>query len=485
MNLPQYGDVDLSVPTKENLELGSRMAQRDADLKRQREGDRSLPEKIAGVAQAGRFIGSALTQAVNSLPTRMAYGDEAADKFMQERLYKPEQPTAYEYVDDLGNFLQRLETEAKIPPMLPEATALQYLVGPAASQAKKAAGQGALSLAKSDAAYNLAQKALASPALAAVRPMNVVKPMGGNFLTGRTEKDLQPLKRHVPTEEHLRRAEAVVPVQAAEARTAAELDAALNNWVDSNLTNYVQKQMGTAEDPVRLMLDKRAQEIDAQYAKDIAKSDRIAQRATDELDPRKQANLMRDAERIKAEANMERQTAVNFIPHKPALVDEYLHDPLGGEQMRRAESIKKQRREAGFPEEDMGQSSAAKAWERASDEAISTHRAGDIQAIPEKFAKRAEAEKKMIAARKELDQRFENRVENSGLNDREKASLIRRFSDVEKATMLNDVNYKKLRDEYLSQDIPMLDNYMELGRQNPYISKLAPETQLYAPSGKA
>ena len=159
MNLPQYGDVDLSVPTQANLDLGKRMAQRDADLKRQQQGDRSLPEKIAGVAQAGRFMGSALTQAVNSIPTRIAYGDEAADKFMQDRLYKPEQPTAYEYVDDAGNFLERLETEYKIPPVLPEATALQYLAGPAASQAKKAVGSGALSLAQSDAAYKLAQKA--------------------------------------------------------------------------------------------------------------------------------------------------------------------------------------------------------------------------------------------------------------------------------------------------------------------------------------
>jgi hypothetical protein len=384
MNLPQYGDVDLSVPTKENLELGSRMAQRDADLKRQREGDRSLPEKIAGVAQAGRFIGSALTQAVNSIPTRMAYGDEAADKFVQERLYKPEQPTAYEYVDDLGNFLERLETEYKIPPILPEATALQYLAGPAASQAKKAAGQGALSLAKSDAAYNLAQKALASPALAAVRPMNVVKPTGGNFLTGRTQKDLQPLKRHVPTEDHLRRAEAVVPVHAAEARTAAELDAALNNWIDSNLTNYVQKQMGTADDPARLMFDKRAQEIDAQYAKDITKSDRIAKRAADELDPRKQANLMREAERIKAEANIERQTAVNFITHKPGLVDDYLHEPFSGPQLRRAENVQEQRKKAGFPEEGLGQSPAAKAWETSSDEVMQYYRAGDIQDAPAK-----------------------------------------------------------------------------------------------------
>jgi len=268
MNLPQYGDVDLSVPTKENLEMSSRMAQRDADLKRQREGDRSLPEKIAGGAQAGRFIGSALTQAVNSLPTRMAYDDEAADKFMQERLYKPEQPTAYEYVDDVGNFLERLETEYKIPPVLPEATALQYLAGPAASQAKKAAGQGALSLAKSDAAYNLAQKALASPALAAVRPINVVKPTGGNFLLGRTEKDLKPLKtpiiagetpaQRIPKHEELLKDPTLSEGQRYRVQSRldeAKGEAAIDKWVDSNLTNYVKKQMGTADDPVRKLAE--------------------------------------------------------------------------------------------------------------------------------------------------------------------------------------------------------------------------------------
>ena len=481
MNLPQYGEVDLSVPTKANLELGSRMAQREADLKRQQQGDRSLPEKIAGVAQAGKFIGSALTQAVNSVPTRIAYGDEAADKFMQERLYKPEQPSAYEYVDDVGNFLEKLETEYKIPPILPEATALQSVVGPAASQAKKAVGQGALSLAQSDAAYKLAQKALASPALAAVRPMNVVKPTGGNFLTGRTEKDLAPLKRNVTTRaiENGR----YTPEQVAQLAESPRVQAndALNNWVDSNLTNYVKKQMGTADDPVRLMFDNRAREIDAQYAKDIEKSERIAQRATGESDPRKQANLMREAERIKAEANLERQMAVNHISHKPALLDEFLHEPLSGEQMRRAESIKKQRMEAGFPEEGLGQSPMAKAWELASDESIAAHRAGDIQGMPEKFAKFNEAENKMRLARDELDKKFKQHIAVANLNEEQEANLIRNYPFAEKAKLVGDTDYLKANEEYYANRHPMMDNYIGLGRDNPYISKLDPETQLYAP----
>ena len=146
MELPQFGDVDLSVPSRENLEMARRMAERDAQLKRQQQADRSPLEKLAGGVQAGRFLGSALTQAVNSLPTRIAKGDKAAEQFMQERIYKPEQPLAYEYAGDIGDFLERLETQYKLPPILPEAVALQYLTGPATSQAMRTAGKGAQAL---------------------------------------------------------------------------------------------------------------------------------------------------------------------------------------------------------------------------------------------------------------------------------------------------------------------------------------------------
>jgi hypothetical protein len=274
----------------------------------------------------------------------------------------------------------------------------------------KAAGKGALK------ALEQAGTGPKAGSMAAQR--GVVKMPGGNFLTGRVEKDVAPLKRRVPTEEDLRRAEAVTPVTAAEARNAATLDAALNKWVDSNLSNYIKKQMGTPDDPVRAL-------------------------------------------------------AEQGITHKADLLRE--------DQVYADSPIMDQRRAAGFPEKGMAQSPLAKAWEYVSDSSIASHRAGDIQEMPGKFAKHDEAERKMIAAREDLDKRFENHIENFGLNDREKVGLIRGSSDIEKATMLNDVNYKKLRNEYLLTNDPMMSSYITLGSENPWISKVAPETQVYSP----
>jgi len=297
----------------------------------------------------------------------------------------------------------------------------------------------------------------------------VIKMPGGNFLTGRTEKDLQPLKtstfvgetpaQRISKHEELLKNPALSQDQRDRVQRMLDVtkgEAAIDNWVDSNLTNYVKKQMGTADDPVRLMFDKRAQEIDAQYAKDIEKSERIAQRATGESDPRKQANLLREAERIKAEANTERQMAVNHISHKPALLDEYLHEPLSGEQVRRTEDVKKQRRAAGFPEEGLGQSPMAKAWEISSDEVIASHRAGDIQGMPEKYAKFTEAENKMRLAREEFDKSETPFAEQNWLD------------------------YLKAEDQFHASHPPMMDHYMDLGRQNPFIAKLDPNTSLYS-----
>jgi hypothetical protein len=297
------------------------------------------------------------------------------------------------------------------------------MVGPTARMAAKGAkavGRGALDLAKSDAAYNLAQKALVSPALAAVRPMNVVKPKDGNFLTGRTEKDLQPLKSRAPT--HRDEALLMGGRYAQEADTpegirAMAQTAALNKWVDSNLTNYVKKQMGTPDDPVRKL-------------------------------------------------------AEEGITHKPGLVDDeniFAWNP----------DLQKQRMEAGFPEEGMGQSPTAQAWERASDSAIATHRAGDIQGMPERFAKFTEAEEKLRAAKKAVESKFKQQMENFGIEGTNNMHFA--TSLAEKAKIVGDTDLAKASAEYQSLQSPMMDNYMELGRQNPYINKLAPETPMYAP----
>jgi len=359
MDLPQFGDVDLSVPSKENLEMARRIAERDAQLKRQQQADRSPLEKLAGGIQAGRFMGSALTQAVNSLPTRIFKGDEAADKFIQDRIYKPEQPLAYEYAQDIGDFLEKLETEYKIPPVLPEAVALQYLTGPATAQAARAAGRGAEQVGrKIESAMEPVVKGAFERgglpremvmAMGANTQSNVIKPKGGNWIGGDVEKALDPLitKGIIANQEipygpefdtaivqriaDLKETASMPGYTGGAGRVAKMLeddlqdavstrnrvkDAAINKWVQSNLTNYVKKDMGTPEDPVRKLAEQ-----------DIS-------------------HLPQDLQNIE----------MTWTP----------------------EELAKTRKRFGFPEEETATNPTAKMWEQMADEMISPSRATEF-----------------------------------------------------------------------------------------------------------
>ena len=151
MNLPEFGEVDLSIPTSDakipgNNRLAERMLERQVDLKRQADQDMSPLEKLAGAMQAARLMGSGLTQAVKSIPTAVTKGGKAAEEYIAENIYKPTQPKAYEYAGDVGDFLSSLETDYKLPPIMPEAVALQSLMGPATQQAKRGALQAGMGL---------------------------------------------------------------------------------------------------------------------------------------------------------------------------------------------------------------------------------------------------------------------------------------------------------------------------------------------------
>jgi hypothetical protein len=281
MELPQFGDVDVGVASQQNLELGRRMVERENQLRRQREADRSPLEKAAGALQTVRLMGSALTQAINSLPTRVVHGDAAAEKFIEDRMYKPEQPLAYEYAGDVGDFLEKLETQYKLPPILPEAVALQYLTGPATSQAMRTAGRGAEQVGRKieSAMEPVVKGALERGglpremvmAMGANTQSNVIKRQNGNWLTGSVDAALKPLKRNTaggndPADLLRQMHERYPPEEIEKLHEGArrgiadnfvqlERDVALNNWVDRNLGNYVKKEMATPEDPVRNLID--------------------------------------------------------------------------------------------------------------------------------------------------------------------------------------------------------------------------------------
>jgi len=96
---------------------------------------------------------------------------------------------------------------------------------------------------------------------------HVVKPKGGNWMTGSVEKEFGILKKNKTATQALEEMGRVYPpdvVATMSPETRAQVEraiphlqkeSALNNWIDRNLTNYVKKEMATPEDPVRKLAE--------------------------------------------------------------------------------------------------------------------------------------------------------------------------------------------------------------------------------------
>jgi hypothetical protein len=323
---------------------------------------------------------------------------------------------------------------------------------------------------------------------------NVIKPKGGNWLGGRMmgnmDDSVQRLKPYTKAgddgtflQKELKRAEDRLEMLEADPYKIESMvnsqrqiieetkkKIALNNWVTNNLGKYTKNQMATPEDPIRLLLDKRTKEIEAKHAKDMGRAERVAQRAMDEPDPRRQANMIRESERLKMEANVERQFAMDSII--PSRMQDYSPEA--------DQYLKQRRQEAGFPAEGMGESEAAKRYETLTDDAISTMRAGDVQEMKSILAQAQDAERAYKSLEPEIQRRFEEHIRAAGLNDNEVASLFRNTPMMDKAAIIGDVEYQNLRKTSDGLSASLRRDEYAAGQQNPFIDKLDPETQLYA-----
>jgi hypothetical protein len=323
---------------------------------------------------------------------------------------------------------------------------------------------------------------------------NVIKPKGGNWLGGRlmgnmdeNVKRLKPyqkagaqagwqqneLERAQASLERLKNDKYTSPMMVEAQQGVVDnlkKRIAVNNWVESNLGKYVKNQMATPEDPIRLLLDKRTKEIEAKHAKDMERAERMAQRAIDEPDPRRQANMIRESERLKMEANVERQFAMDSII--PSRMQDYSPDA--------DQYLKQRRQEAGFPAEGMGESEAAKRYETLTDDAIEFDRAGDLQAAlvnqPAFYAVRDQ----LAAHTNELKAAYKKRLQDNGLSPEEVDVLDRKTPLTEKAYTIGDERYQQLMDEFKSLSGSYTGKDLDAAKQNPFVSKLDPETQLYS-----
>jgi hypothetical protein len=242
------------IPTPENLERSRQEVEEEQRRKAERDAKLSPLDKALGAYEAARTIGSALYQKAASFPTFLSQGQEAADKQVAERMFIPKTEQGMDYLQNTGQFLEELETKYKIPPVIPEAALLQNIAGPATKQATRASGRAVGSAIDQAMMEGTGPFRKAIPE--AVRPMNVVKPEGGQWFKDASifekpdDKALVQMKR---IEEALKDPNLSAENKAALERqyTYVKNTDALSRWQKGNLANYIKNKMGTPSDPVR------------------------------------------------------------------------------------------------------------------------------------------------------------------------------------------------------------------------------------------
>jgi hypothetical protein len=248
---PKYGNPD-DFPFKEGGKVedkayvGYRRAGRRPESQQNREASANIPVAVARGLVSGTLGMPGDLESLARLPYELITGNES--------------PTI-------------LPTSGDIEKRLPLRGASQTPVGELFTGAGQLAGgayTGPLSGARAATAVpKSVMRAGKDFVQAAGQPaVNVIKPKGGNFLTGSVEKALAPLKtrtiagetpaQRIPKHEALLSDPSLNKDQIDRVLYQLEetkKEAAIDQWIDRNLGNYVKKEMATPEDPVRRLAD--------------------------------------------------------------------------------------------------------------------------------------------------------------------------------------------------------------------------------------
>ena len=129
-------------------------------------------------------------------------------------------------------------------------------VAPYAPDVARLAGKGAKAIGKGvgEAMSQFAPSGSGPKTLTS--QVGAIKPKGGNWLNNSVEERLYPLTKNVLSEQGIRNLGERQGQEVVDRYMEGhKKDVALNNWVNKNLTNYVKKEMGTPEDPVRKLAE--------------------------------------------------------------------------------------------------------------------------------------------------------------------------------------------------------------------------------------
>ena len=292
------------------------------------------------------------------------------------------------------------------------------------------------------------------------KPNFVVKPKGGNWITDQRNMGLERLKP--ADQDAIIRSEAreieklqtqiadlenrdVNPASAwrtegllgrlqnelAETQADMAQRIALNKWLDTNLANYVKKQMGTPEDPVRKLAE---------------------------------------------------EGVLHMPPQEP---DAFLG-------IKDLYEMKLARKKAGFPEEGMAVNDAAKFWENIADDAIGAKSAKNYVMAKEQFDNSEAAQTALKNNYDKLNAEFKDFLRQKENIPKEVADVLAKHYDQNMAIDLmdqhnfNGINNRAAMERELISNISGTSmqgrSMAEAVKNNPWIGGLAPDTQLYTAS---
>lgn len=324
----------------------------------------------ADILNMGKAAQAWLSGKENNPKTDIPYGSE----YFKENLPSAGKSHEAGIGEELGGFIP-----------LPS----QALTVPAKAIATGAKAVGKVAKASAPYAGKLAQEFAEATQFGLPLQMNVVKPKGGNWLAGSTERLTEPMKtqrianqtplERIPLHEELLNDPTLNADQLDRVKYQLGLtknDAALDKWVDQKLGKYVKNEMGTPEDPIRLGIERRAAE--AEKLKEVGEA--------------KLAKMQAGIDKAKAEGKVTTLSENDLAAAKEKLEEEYqiasrglYHGtvPEGGWDITNIwepEQVGSKRVREGFPESGFGKHPASIDWELKADTELQNYLAKDLQA---------------------------------------------------------------------------------------------------------
>lgn len=256
--------------------------------------------------------------------------------------------------------------------------------------------------------------------------LGVVKPKGGNWLAETDDR----IKRMAPYPD-LSKSIAVSKARIASAENAGanprsiemmkadlqalERDQAVNNWTTRNLGNYIKKEMGTPDDPVRKLAEE----------------------------------------------------GIVHAPH-----GDYIDVDSGT-------ALAAKRSGLGFPAEGMGKSPEAKAWEELSDFAIKDTQAKNIQGADEGYRMYQAAKAKADDIYADINEKFDEMAKSTLPPGEAIQQMVRLPFKNKAKTLGREGEYEAAMQEATKIFQQSNAGKTEMLEANPWVSKLDPEERLY------